>query len=370
MNRLISKYNWQHKNWPSFDYNTEVVSEITPMISNYIGEMSGIMQSLTDKDQTETLIRLITTEAISTSAIEGEILNKQDLMSSIKNNLGVNTKAESVKDKKAKAIAELMISVRNEYSNKLTITSIKKWHKLLFLNSQAINAGKWRSGKEPMQVVSGRIGKEIVHFEAPPSERVAKEMKLFTEWYNAYKITDNMTNAIVKSAITHLYFESIHPFEDGNGRIGRAIAEKCFSQSLGRPVYLSLSSIIERNKKQYYLALKEAQGSLHINNWIVYFANIILQSQKEAIRTAQFALKKIIFLNNHALNLNEREQKVVNKMLEAGLDGFEGGMTAKKYMKITKSSKATATRDLQHLTELGVFNSKGNGRNIHYELTI
>jgi Fic family protein len=195
-------------------------------------------------------------------------------------------------------------------------------------------------------------------------------MKKFTGWYNDYNTHANVTDALIKTAVAHLYFESIHPFEDGNGRIGRAIAEKCLAQSLRRPVLLSLSSVIEKNRKQYYAALKDAQDSLEITGWLVYFANVILQAQTEAIKIVGFSLQKTKFFDKYKSALNEREHKVVKKMLDAGYKGFEGGMTAKKYMAIAKTSKATATRDLRHLSETGVLLAQGSGRNIHYELTI
>src|SRR5690606_20694815 len=156
--------------------------------------------------------RLMIEEAMKTSAIEGEMLNRQDVMSSIKNNLGLNKKPANVKDKKAKAVADLMIAVRNNYNKKLSTHLIKEWHKILFGESKTAHAGKWRTGKEPMQVVSGKVGKEMVHYEAPPSTHVAAEMNQFVAWYNNYKTNGNIAQAMAKSAIAHLYFESIHPF--------------------------------------------------------------------------------------------------------------------------------------------------------------
>lgn len=361
-------YNWQHKSWPKFVYKASLTADAALLLSKQMGEMSGVLQGLTAKKQQDALIRTLMDEALKTSAIEGELLNREDVMSSIKNNLGINAKPEAVKDKKAKAIAALMIEVRNNYDKKLTEALIKQWHAILFVDSKQIKAGKWRSGNEPMQIVSGTVGKEIVHFEAPPSENVSVEMKAFIQWYNDFKTDGNMVQTIIKTAIAHLYFETIHPFEDGNGRIGRAIAEKCFAQSLGHSVMLSLSSVLEKKRKQYYAALKEAQNSLHINNWIAYFAQVMIDAQSEAIKHVQSSLRRTQFFDAHKSVLNSREEKVLKKMFDAGSDGFEGGMTAKKYMSITKASKATATRDLQHLAELGVLEAKGGGRSVYYEL--
>ena len=363
-------YNWQHKDWANFEYDKSAVSEFSLVFWEKAGEMEQLLQTLSADQQQDALLRFMISEAATTSEIEGELLSRQDLMSSIKNKLGLNAAPETVKDRKAIAITNLLVAVRNSYNKKLTETDIKQWHSLLFENSKTIQGGKWRSSAEPMQVVSGAYGKEIVHYEAPPSYRVPAEMKLFVHWYNTFKINENPTDTLVKTAIAHLYFESIHPFEDGNGRIGRAIAEKCLAQALGRPVLLSLSSVIEKNRKQYYAALKEAQASLEITNWIVYFANIIKQAQTEAIDIVRFSLQKAAFFDKFKDDLNERERKAIKKMFDAGIEGFEGGMTAKKYMSINKASKATATRDLQHLSKIGALSPQSGGRSLHYVLSL
>ena len=358
-------YNWQYREWANFQYEKSAISEIAPVFLEKTSEMDDILQT---SQQQEELIRFLIAEAATTSEIEGEFLNRQDLMSSIKNNLGLSEKPETVRDKKAVAISNLLVAVRNSYNKKLTEADIKQWHGLLFENSKTIKAGKWRSSAEPMQIVSGAFGREIVHFEAPPSYRVAAEMKQFVRWYNSFKITEKSADVLIKTAIAHLYFESIHPFEDGNGRIGRAIAEKCLAQSLGKPVLLSLSSVIVKNKKQYYGALRKAQSSLEITEWLVYFANVIKQAQTEAIETVRFSLKKTKFFDVFKNEFNQRQMKAIKKMLDAGVEGFEGGMTAKKYMSINNTSKATATRDLQHLASIGALMIQSGGRSLHYEL--
>ena len=363
-------YNWQHKNWANFSYSRDAISDIVIKFSELSGKMNGILQGMDMAGQQAEVIRFMISEAVTTSEIEGEFISRQDVMSSIRNHLGLNASPEYVKDKRAKAVSDLLVAVRNSYSKRLTETGIKRWHKLLFEGSQTIKAGKWRAGASPMQVVSGAIGREIVHYEAPPSARVPQEMKKFTGWYNDYKINANVTDALIKTAIAHLYFESVHPFEDGNGRIGRAIAEKCLAQSLRRPVLLSLSSVIEKNRKQYYTALKNAQKSMEITGWLVYFANVILQAQTEAIKIVGFSLQKTKFFDKYKNELNAREHKIVKKMLDAGYEGFKGGITAKKYMAIAKTSKATATRDLQHLSEIGVLFAQGGGRSVRYELAV
>ena len=362
-------YNWQHKDWANFTYNSEKISEIADVFFEKTIEIDSVLLDLSTGEQQEEIIRFMIAEASKTSEIEGEFISRQDLMLSIKNRLSLNPKTETVKDKRAVSVSNLMFAVRGSYSKKLTETEIKQWHKLLFEGSKTIKAGKWRTGDEPMQVVSGVMGREIVHYEAPPSYRIPAEMKQFVKWYNSFEITEK-SDVLIKTAISHLYFESIHPFEDGNGRIGRAIAEKCLAQSLGKPVLLSLSSVIEQSKKQYYVELKNAQNTLEITDWIIYFSNVIKQAQTEAIEMVRFSLQKAKFFDRFKDELNERQQKAINKMFDAGTEGFTGGVTARKHLSINKISKATATRDLQHLSEIGALIEQGRGRNVHYVLNL
>ena len=359
-------YNWQNKDWANFTYSHLNISDISSCFVEFSDESKILLQQKNIAEQQEEMLYFLISEAEKTSEIEGEYISRQDLMSSIRNKLGINKIPENIKDHRAKGIADLLIEVRNSYKKRLTETNLKNWHKLLFDGSKAVRAGKYRIGDAPMQVVSGAIGREIVHYEAPPSVRVPQEMKNFVLWYNSFEVK-NIADVLIKTAISHLYFESIHPFEDGNGRIGRAIAEKCLSQSLGAPILFSISTIIEKNRKQYYDALKNAQSSLEISDWIAYFADVILQAQAEAQQIVKFSLYKTKFFDKYKTELNERELKAINKMFDAGVGGFDGGMTAKKYMSITRSSKATATRDLQHLAEIGVFVAQGSGRNVHYQ---
>ena len=223
-----------------------------------------------------------------------------------------------------------------------------------------------------MQVVSGAIGKEKIHFEAPPSSRVPDEMNRFLQWFNdtAPGGTTEIKKAAIRSAIAHLYFETIHPFEDGNGRIGRAIAEKALAQTIGHPMLLSLSRAIEADKQAYYNALEQAQKNNEITPWIEYFIAVILQAQKQARELIDFILKKSRFFDRFKDTLNDRQAKVIKRMLEAGPEGFAGGMSANKYISITKASKATATRDLQQLFEWEVLLVEGGGRSTHYKLNI
>lgn len=366
------KYNWQLPNWPEFNFSLAEIEDDLFAFAEERGVVSGLLQATPKDVQLATIISTMVAEAIKTSEIEGEFLSRQDVVSSIKNKLGIHKSPHNIKDIKAKGAGELMVSIRETYAETLSREKLFEWQTLLMKGSPGITSGAWRKGKSAMQVISGPVGKETIHFEAPPSTLVAAEMKRFIQWFNetAPGNIKEIKKAPVRSAIAHLYFESIHPFEDGNGRIGRAIAEKALSQTIGRPIILSLSRTIETDKKSYYNALMEAQQSTDITNWIKYFTKTLLTAQRETKHLIEFTLIKSRFFDRHKNVLNERQLKVINKMFDAGSEGFKGGMTAKKYMSITKSSKATATRDLQSLLEVNALRVEGGGRSTHYSLNI
>lgn len=366
------KYNWQQPDWPNFSYNLTEVEDALCAFAEQTGHVNGILKTLPEDISMEVIIDTMVAEAMKTSEIEGEYMSRQDVFSSIRNNLGLSDTPMPVKDKRASGIGELIIDVRNSYAEPLTKEKLFTWHQMLMKGNNKINAGAWRKHEDPMQVVSGTIGREVVHFEAPPSASVAMEMENFIEWFNqtSPSAVKEIKKAPVRSAIAHLYFETIHPFEDGNGRIGRAIAEKALSQTIGRPVILSLSKTIEAGKKSYYHALKEAQESNEITEWIKYFVGIVVKAQDEAIQAVNFIVKKSKFFDRYKNLLNHRQLKVLIKMFDAGPEGFEGGMTAKKYISIAKTSKATATRDLHELSKLNVLKVQGGGRGTHYHLNI
>ena len=364
-------YNWQQKDWIQFSYDTDKFKQLATRFRELSGQSMGILKSLSPVEQESSLITLLVMEALKTSAIEGEIISRADMMSSIKKKLGLPTSSFVIKDKRSEGIAELLVKSRATFAENLTENVLFDWHKLLMRGNYNIEVGTWRSHSEPMQVISGAIGKEEIHFEAPPSAVVSDEMTQFIRWFNDSK-PDGVTpidNLIVRSAIAHLYFETIHPFEDGNGRMGRIIAEKSLAQQLERPILMSLSATIEVDKKSYYDALKKGQRSNHINDWIDYFGNMLLKSQEDFIEMIAFSLKKMRFFDNNRIFLNERQEKVMARML-AEEGEFVGGMNAKKYQAIAKTSKATATRDLQDLIEKQLIVSKGAGRNTNYQVNL
>lgn len=366
-------YNWQRKDWPNFQYHTLDIEETLFRFFEKAGFITGIVRGLPEDTRLEAVIEVMVAEAIKTSEIEGEFLNRRDVMSSIKKALGLITKVEQL-DKRAEGIGKLMIDVRESYASPLTKEQLFSWHQLLLEGSQGIKVGAWRDHAEPMQVVSGPMGRQIVHYEAPPSIDIPLEMERFLDWFNA--TAPGQPNAIkqapVRCAIAHLYFETIHPFEDGNGRIGRAIAEKALSQGLGRPVLLSLSRTIERNKNDYYDSLQAAQRSLEITPWVNYFVGVIMDAQEFAEKQIDFTLKKTIFFDKFRDQLAERQLKAILRVMEAGPEGFKGGLNAAKYGSMNRISKATATRDLQELLAKGILVQSGTagGRSTSYELNL
>ncbi|TVP43426.1 MAG: Fic family protein [Mongoliibacter sp.] len=365
-------YNWQHQNWPNFQYDLEALRPLFLEFSLEWAELNGMEKGLSGDLEEETVINIMVSEAIKSSAIEGEYYSREDVISSIKNKLGLNKTPIKVKDRYAIGISDLIVEVRASYQEPLSTEMLKDWHKVLFVHAKNMIVGNWREGEDPMQVVSGPIGREIVHFEAPPSKDVAKEMKAMINWYNQLNFPqiDVIGSALLKSAIVHLYFESIHPFEDGNGRIGRALAEKALSQSLKKPVLLSISKTIEADKKMYYQALKDAQRGMDITAWIEYFIKVVILAQRDSKALVGFLLEKVKYFDKYKDYMQDRHVKVIEKMFDAGTEGFQGGMSAKKYMSITHVSKATATRDLQYLHEHGLLIQSGAGRSVRYELNL
>lgn len=370
----MAMYNWQQKEWPNFNFSLERVENELLIFSEKLGRVSGLLEGLTEASKQDVIVDIILAEAIKTSEIEGEYPSRKDVLSSIRKNLGLYQTVEHIADKSAAGLGELMIDVRTTFKESLTEEKLFAWHTMLLGQHKGIEVGRWRTHAEPMQVISGALGKTRVHYEAPPSSRVPKEMRDFISWFNESGPggKKEVKKAPVRSAIAHLYFETIHPFEDGNGRIGRAIAEKALSQTIGRPVVLSLSSTIEAKKKLYYDSLETAQRSLDITPWLEYFVSVCLDAQLEAEVQIDFTLKKAKFFDRFKDQLNERQATVIKRMLEEGIKGFEGGMNARKYTGITKTSKATATRDMQELLEMGAFvlAGKAGGRSTSYLLNL
>ncbi len=365
-------YNWEQADWQQFHYNEPDFTAIALSFMALAGESKGYLQSLSGHEQAESVVELLVKEAIKTSAIEGEFLSRTDLVSSIRRHLGYTTPSYRIKDKRAEGIAVLLVKVRESYDRDLGEVQLFEWHRLLMAGNNAIQVGQYRSHVEPMQVVSGSVGKEIVHFEAPPSARVPVEMQTFFDWFNATKPGGELAipNLLIRAAIAHVYFETIHPFEDGNGRMGRVIAGKALAQGLKRPILMSLSTTIEADRKAYYAALRQAQRTNDLTRWIAYFSETLVKAQQDFIKTIQFILKRTAFFDKYQSYLNEAQRKVINRMLDEGEEAFEGGMNARKYQSINGVSKATATRHLQDMVQTGILVSDKGGRSTNYQVNL
>lgn len=370
------KYNWQHPLWPKFQYSLTSIQNTLYNYAQESGLLSGAINQLPDCSITDTIIDLMVIEALKTSEIEGEILFEEDVRSSIKMNLDLPSVKTVVHDDRAKGVAELMLDVRDTFNQPLTKEKLFEWHIMIMKGSSYSKEeiGCWRQNKEPMQIVSGPIGKEKIHFEAPCFKNLDYEIDRFLEWFNDThpKTTQVFIPGPVRAAIAHLHFESIHPFIDGNGRIGRAIVEKVLAQDIGSPILFSLSSTIQADRKAYYNMLQLSSGySLEISDWIEFFVNLVCQSQLHSKEKILFVLKKTKFWRTYQNLLNGRQEKVIHRMLKEGLSGFKGGMSAKKYMTIADCSKATATRDLTELLRMNCFyRLPGEGPNTRYNINI
>jgi Fic family protein len=267
-------------------------------------------------------------------------LEKKSLQSSIQRHFGLAVEDGKIPSKE-RGMGDLMCLVYDTYDQILTHEMLYKWRKLIMQDNFKISdIGKYRTHKDPMRIVSGRYDDQKVYFEAPPSANVYKEMTKFIKWFNDSK---NKTSVLARAAIAHIYFETIHPFEDGNGRVGRAIVEKSLSQSLEKRALISISQIITKRKKEYYAKLCECNKTLNIGRWVIFFAEVIVQAQEESFSLINFLMAKSKLMNELKSKINQRQEKVLLRMFEEGIKGFSGGLSAENYISITKTSKATAT---------------------------
>lgn len=369
------KYLWAREGWPQLRFDLQAAQGTLYRYAMEANWLKGTVAQLAEEDQTEALIDLMVSEAIKTSAIEGEDFDRRDVRSSIRNQLGLNPALEPVRDPRANGIAALMISVRESFREPLTRERLFAWHDMVIADPddrRRMPVGAWRD--DGVQIVSGPIGRETVHFEAPPPRDVPEEMARFLHWFNATapKAQASDLPGPVRAAVAHLHFECIHPFADGNGRIGRAISEVALSQELGRPVLLSLSMAIEAERGKYYDALAAAsRGGLDVTPWVRYFVDTVFEAQLQARARIAFVLEKVRFWGRFGDRVNARQRKVLARMFRVGPQGFEGGISARKYGSITGASKATATRDLADLVRAGALRRlPGGGRSTRYELAL
>lgn len=362
-------YIWQRAEWPGFTWDSDAVDQIAYEYALDAGRLAGEVEHLPEAGRTDALVDLMVAEAVKTSQIEGEVYDREDVRSSIRNQLGLNPSPEAVRDPKANGVAELAVSVREHFAEPLTEGRLCEWQDRIIVDRHArriLDVGRWRTG--PMQIVSGAIGRERVHYEAPPPEWIPAEMERFLDWFNGSR----GLKGAVRAGVAHLYFECIHPFSDGNGRVGRAISDVALSQELGHPAILSLSTTIEARGRDYYDALgRGSRGGMDITEWLVWFTGVVRASQSQARDQIAYALSKARFWDLHAGRLNGRQARILERMFREGRAGFKGGMGAQKYARIAGCSKATATRDLAGLLEMGAFRRLGGGgRSTRYDIQL
>lgn len=360
-------WNWQLPDWPRFSYHPDRIAEQEKQFLLGIGSSFALIKKMVAQEQKQFIVEILSREGQESSRIEGEILDRESLQSSIKKHFGLTV---SIKGKRLKeaGMAELLCDVYESFQQPLTHEMLWNWHALLFKDdSVSFERGAYRSHAEPMQIVSHCMDVSRVFFEAPPSKQIAHEMDQYIHWFNS---TTKHHPILGRAAIAHVYFESIHPFEDGNGRIGRVLIEKCLSQGLGQSVLIAVSHVLERRKKDYYTALEACNRTLDITHWVEFFARSVLEAQQESLQLLHFILEKSALLSKLTGQINERQEKVLLRLFAEGPQGFKGGLSAEKYIAITKASRATATRDLAELVELGALRKTGELRHTRYWLNL
>ncbi len=366
------KYVWAQPGWPDFTVRAEALAEPLGRARLAQGTVLGLAQALGLESHPEIVHEIWVGEALAPAGIEGEKLNLDAVRSSVMRKLGIPKAGASTRH--VDGLVDVMDDATRNFGSKLTHARLCGWQAALFPSGRSglarIETGKYRTNAEPMQIVSGRQGRDKVHYEAPPSSQAHTEMTRFIVWFNSSVPGGTIAvDGLVRAALAHLWFETIHPFEDGNGRIGRALADMALAQDANAAVRLySLSRRLHENRTQYYNALNAAQCGTHdATDWVVWFITQFEAACRQSASIVRAAVDKAHFWRA-APEMNERQKKVVQKLLDAGPGGFAGGMSAAKYVNITGASKATATRDLADLAERGVLAVAGQGRGTRYTL--
>jgi Fic family protein len=364
-------WNWQKPDWPAFRWKHERLDNAEKQFLVNGGVFVGTIRHLAKKEHDQLIVEAMSTEAMTTSEIEGEILDRASVQSSLRKQLGLATDERRVRAAE-RGIAEMMVDLYRSFAEPLSEEMLFRWHRMVMSGSRNLrDVGRYRAGAEPMQVVSGPIGEARVHFEAPPSARVPSEMKRFIAWFNRTAPgREEPLSALTRAGIAHLYFESIHPFEDGNGRIGRAIAEKALAQSLGQPTLTALAATILARRKNYYDALEAANKGNEITHWLMWFAGVAIEAQRRTIALVEFLIDKTKLLDRLKGQLNARQEKALLRMFHEGPEGFRGGLSAGKYSTVTGASPATTTRDLADLVAKGALVREGERRYARYHLSV
>ena len=364
------QWNWQQADWPSFRHSPSLLDDLEKRFLKGAGVIVGALHHVDQEVRQGLTLRLISEETIESSAIEGEVLDRASVQSSLALHLGLSAERGPVGHAEAGA-AELMADLYQHYSRPLDHEILFNWHAMLMSGRDLVDIGRYRTHDDAMQIVSGPLHAPRVHFEAPPSDRIPEEMRSFIDWFNGTAPGGKRSmGAIMRAAIAHLWFESIHPFEDGNGRIGRAIAEKALAQALDAPMPTALAKTIHRHRKDYYAALQRASQSLEIDSWLRWFGEIVLEAQDRTLIEVRFIIAKTHLLDRLRGEINERQEKALLRVFAEGPDGFKGGLSAHNYQTITDASPASTTRDLAKLVELGALHRTGEHRHARYHLNL
>lgn len=364
-------WNWEQPGWPEFTYDSSALLPLEQRFLLHSGEFIGAFRHVGRDDQEALKLELISDEALKTSEIEGEILNRDSVQSSLRRQFGLATDSRTAPPAE-RGIAEMMANLYTGFNDPLTHDVMFAWHRMLMSGERRVQTiGHYRTHAESMQIVSGRLHEPEVYFEAPPSSRMNAEMAAFVARFNDTAPAGRRPlPALTRAGIAHLYFVSIHPFEDGNGRIGRALAEKSLAQNLGQPTLIALAYTIERARKAYYAALHRNSRDIEVTDWLVWFADTVLEAQRTTIRRVDFYVAKARLYVKVRGQLNVRQEKVMARMFRDGIDGFKGGLSAENYITIAKTSRATATRDLQELVAIGALTRTGELRHTRYHLRL
>ena len=362
-------YIYQYKEWPTFSWNTEDVLNALVTLKSAQGILLGKMNSLGFDLQQEAITSVLTDEVLKSSAIEGHLLNKEQVRSSVVKRLGLPIKTEHRPDRYIEGVVSLVFDAVENYNTPLTKKRLFGWQASLFPTGYStinkILTGKFRDNKKgPMQVISGPIGKEKIHFQAPDAKEIEKEMDIFLTWLNHTKNIDS----IVKAGIAHLWFITLHPFEDGNGRIARALTDMMLAKAeKSSQRFYSISKQIQKKRNAYYDILEKTQkGSLDITSWLIWFITCVRDAIASSETTLISIFNKALFWQKHAsIILNERQKNILNKLL----DDFVGNLTSSKWSKLCKCSQDTANRDINDLISKSILTKHGDGRNTNYKLS-
>jgi Fic family protein len=364
-------YIHERKDWPEFHWNQAKLADLLADVRHWQGRLLGRMEALGFPLREEATLQTLTREVVKTSEIEGEKLDAAQVRSSLARRMGMDIGALPPIDRNAEGIVEVMLDATRGYAQPLTQERLFDWHAALFPTGRSgmrrITVGGWRTGESgAMQVVSGPIGREKIHYEAPGHERLQQEMARFIKWCEAALDMD----PVIKSALAHFWFVTIHPFEDGNGRIARAIADLLLSRSeKSSQRFYSMSSQIQRERKAYYDVLERCQqGTLDITPWIEWFLNCLKHALDSSEHLLEAVLVKARFWKAHAgESFNERQRKVINRLV----DGFAGKLTTSRWASLTKCSQDTALRDIGDLLDRNILAKKAaGGRSTSYALVL